>query len=446
MNITATLVSILKQKQADKLIAFFDEYNIVDIATIVETLDVESVLYIFKTIDAATAGKLFSYLSNERQYELIQKFSGEEIRNILEHLYTDDIVYFLEELPANVVKDILRHTDSQRRDLVNQLLSYPQDCAGSIMSTSFVELNQYNTVEEAMALIKHAGYQAENITYCFVLDYKDRLLGIVSIREILFAPEDVLINDIMHTDVVYVNTRTDQEEVAKLMGKYDIQVVPVLDESRRFVGVITADDVVDVMEKEATEDMHKMNAVGPVEGSYLKLSPKDLAFSRVPWLLILLVAYSISSLVISANEGITTLYPALILFMPMLMDTTGNAGSQALAMVVRGIAVDEVTAKDWLKVLWKELRVALLCGICLFVVNMIRIYYFSGNSHDFQFALVVSLTVLIVVVIAKLVGGLLPFAALIFKQDPASMASPIVTTFCDSLSLLLYFTLAKALL
>ena len=446
LNITLEMIQdLIQNKQIRELKEIFNDYNIIDLADIVGELKIEEALFIFKIIDKSITSVLFSYLPTEKQQELISLLTGDQIKEILHNVYTDDVVDFLEELPANMVKDILKHASSQQREVINQLLSYPENSAGSIMTTNYIELEAENTVKEAMLVIKKSGRKVEQVNHYFVIDDDGCLIGVVSLRDILFSPEDNLMEDIMKEDVISVRTDEDQEEASDVMRKYDLTVLPVLDTSNRLVGIITADDIIDIIQEEATEDMQKMGAITPIESPYLDTKISVLVKSRVTWLLILLLAYAVSSFIITKNQALLMLYPSLLSFLPMLMDTTGDAGSQALAMVVRGIVVDDLGYKDFFKVVWKELKVATLCGICLFAINMIRMMVFV-HSDGFAMALVVSLTLFFLTIIAKLVGGVLPLIALLLKQDPAAMASPIITTVCDSVSLLIYFSLAIAIL
>jgi len=446
IEITQEIIQeLIHSKQIKALKEVFEEYNIVNLAEIVGELTIEEALFIFKVLNKNITGEIFAYLPASKQQRLISVLTGDQIKEILHNTYTDDIVDFLEELPANMVKDILKHASNQQRAVINQLLSYPDNTAGSIMTTNYVELKEEHTVMEAMSEIKKSGGKAEQVDYCFVVDLNGCLIGIVSLRDILFAPEDSVMDDLMHMDVISVKTNDDQEEASSIMRKYDITVLPVLDTSNRLVGMITADDIIDIIQDEATEDIQKMGAITPIETRYLDTRVGVIFKSRITWLLILMVTYALSSMIITSHQELLAVYPALLAFLPMLMDTTGDAGSQALAMVVRGIVVDDLTIKDFFKVVWKEFAVATICGLCLFLVNMARMILFV-DSAGFAMALVVSLTMFILTVIAKLVGGVLPLIAILLKQDPASMASPIITTVCDSLSLLIYFSLAIMIL
>lgn len=439
------LSELVKNKSVRKLRDIFEEHNIVDLAELVSELELEEAIFIFRVLKRDTSGELFTYLNSDTQEAMMNAFAGEEIKVIVDNLYSDDILDILEEMPAPIVKKVLSSITPERRDEINKLFSYGNNTAGSIMSTNYVELSEHDTVMEAMGKIKSQGKLAETINYCFILNSHGVLTGIVSLRDILFAPDDEVIGELMDTDFISAHTKDDQEEVIKQIQKYDITLIPVVDDSNRLVGVITVDDVIDAIETEATEDIHKMAGVAPIEGSYLKTGVAEMAKSRLPWLLILMITYTVSSLIINQNNDLLVTVPSLLTFMPMLMDTAGNAGSQASAMVIRGITVSDLQIKDFFKVISKELGVAIICGIVLFALNTLRIVFFVKDV-GWDIAITVSLSVLVVVIAAKMVGGILPLLALLIKQDPAAMASPLITTCVDALSLIVYFGLARIIL
>ncbi|MCF0108948.1 MAG: magnesium transporter [Erysipelotrichaceae bacterium] len=423
--------------------AFFEDNNIVDLAAVVEELDIKDAVFIFKILPKDTSGDLFSYLQPEKQEKLIYLLTSREVKSIIDNLYSDDIIDFIEEMPEEIVKKVLKSVDPEDRAQINALLSYGENTCGSIMTTDYVELNENITVAKAMEEVKEQREIAESIAVCFVTNDTGELTGVMSIRDILFAPENGLVKDEMETDVVYVKTNDDQEEAVKLFQRYDFSKLPVVDERMKLVGMITSDDVIDVIEDEATEDIHKMAGINPIETPYLHTSALAIAASRIPWLLVLMLSATLSGSILIKNEYLLLLFPALSIFEPMLMDTAGNAGSQAASMVIRGIVVDNLSMKDFFKIFWKEFFIALLCGITLFAVNLIRIYFFMANI-DMRIALVSSLTIIVVVLCAKLVGGLLPLIATRFKLDPAVLASPLITTIVDCVSLTVYFALVKA--
>lgn len=439
------LVKVVESKNVQQLREVFDEHNIVDLAMMVEGLSTEEAVYVFRVLTKERSGELFSYLQIEKQERLIEILGGPEIKGILDNLYTDDIADFIEEMPEEIVTKVLKSASSKQRREINMLLSYKENSCGSIMTTDYVDLDENLTVNQAMEEIKNQREIAESISYCYMVDQKKRLCGAMSIRDILFAPKNAVLKEIMDEDIVSVKTSDDQERAIYEMQKYDLTMIPVVDESRKIVGLITSDDVLDALEDEATEDIHKMAGITPIEEPYLKTSAFKIAKSRLPWLLILMLSATVSGAILSSNEDILVLIPALSIFVPMLMDTAGNAGSQASAMVIRGIVVDGLGIKDFFTILYKELRIALCCGAVLFLVNMIRILFFMNNV-SFMAALVSSLTILIVLVCAKLTGGLLPLIATKLKMDPAVLASPLINTIVDGISLTVYFALAKILL
>ncbi|MDD3923874.1 MAG: magnesium transporter [Erysipelotrichaceae bacterium] len=440
--LTQTIQEYIKQKNIIDLREIFDEYNIVDLADIVDQLDVYDIIFIFKTVTKDVTGQLFSYLDNDVIEHLLEVLNSDQIKVILNSLYSDDLIDFLQELPANLSKKVLNSASSQQKKLINELLQYQEDTAGSIMSTNYLELSKQDNINDAIEKIKRYGSKAETIGTCFVLNEKGRLVGIVTLRDILFASEDNMIKDIMDIDYNSVFTSTDTEEVGRMMQKYDENVIAVTDEDYHLLGMITIDDIIDVMQEEATEDIHRMAAITPIEFPYLEASTFKLAQSRLVWLMLLMVSYALSSIIITNNDQLLMMVPSLITFIPMLMDTAGNAGSQASAMVIRGIIVDSLTIKDFFKVVFKEMMIALMTGSVLFIVNMIRIVIFV-NDVGFDIAVIVSLSVFLVVLIAKLSGALFPMLALIIKVDPAIMASPLITTTCDLISILAYFGLAR---
>lgn len=439
------LTQLISEKKVQRIREIFDEYNIVDLAELVGELSLEDTIFLFKVLKNTVSGDLFSYLEIEKQQVLLDTFTGPQIKGILDHLFSDDIIDFMEEMPSTIVKKVLSSVDSSQREEINTLLSYGTDTAGSIMNTDYVELLEEDSVERAMRKIKSQGKMAETINYCFITNSHDVLVGCVSLRDILFAPENSTIGDLMMTDLIVANTRDAQEEVIRQIQKYDITIVPVVDDNNRLVGVITVDDVMDAIEDEATEDIQKMGGITPIEGSYLKMPIIQMAKSRLLWLMILMISYAISSLIITENDYILTAVPSLVIFMPMLMDTAGNAGNQASAMIIRAITVEGLTMKDFFKVLWKEFRVAFICGGILFVVNTLRIVFFVPNV-GWDIGVTVSLTLFMVVFVSKMIGGFLPLFALMIKQDPAAMASPLIATTVDALSLVVYFSLARILL
>ncbi|MGB4984253.1 MAG: magnesium transporter [Erysipelotrichaceae bacterium] len=423
----------------------FDEYNIVDLALLVDKLEINEILFLMKVLKRQYSGQLFTYLDNDVKEEVVNAFSSEEIKTVFDNLYSDDIVDFMEELPANLVKKILTSTSSTIRSQINELLSYPENSAGSLMSMDFVELYPNDSVGKAIGKIKKKGKLVETINYCFVIDEMRNLLGLVRLRDIIFAKNDEVIEDIMDKDIVSVLTTDDQEEVAKTMGKYDISVLPVVNDQDKLIGIITSDDIIDIIEEETTEDIQRMAAINPIEESYLNATVWEMSKSRIVWLLILMVSATLSGTIISGFEDRLTIIPLLSASIPLIMSTSGNAGSQSSIMVTRGITTDGLSMKDVMPVLWKELKVGIYCGICVFIADFVRIMILYRDV-DFKINFVLSLTIFLDVVIAKLIGGILPLIAHYFKQDPAAMAAPVITTLVDAIALIVFFWLSVLIL
>ncbi len=435
------LSQLIEGRQVKDLRELFDEMNIVDLADIVAELTVEEILFLFKTLRKDISAQLFTYLPNEVKADMISSFTSGQIKSMIETLYTDDLVDFLQDLPANVIRQILKEADHEQRSEINLLLSFPSYSAGSLMSLDFVELKAEDSVKQAISKIKRQGKDAETIQVCFVVDELRNLVGSVSLRTILFEEDDVLIKDIMDIDVIYATVYDDQERVAKLMQRYDLTVCPIVNDELRLIGIVTIDDMIDVLEDEVTEDIQKMAAIIPLDGSYLENSLQDILKSRIAWLLVLMVSATLTGSIIGGFEEQIELLPALSFFIPMIMSTSGNAGTQASTMVIRGIVVDQLDTKDVFKVLSKELLVALLSGSVIFAANMIRVLVFMPSS-DLSVHFVVSMTLFLMMIISKMVGGLLPLLAKKFNQDPAAMAAPLITTIVDALAMLIYFSLA----
>ncbi|MBF1295224.1 MAG: magnesium transporter, partial [Parvimonas sp.] len=380
------------------------------------------------------------------QERLISALSSMEVKGILDNMFSDDIIDFLEEMPANVIKYILDNVPSEHRKEINTLLSYEENTAGSVMSTDFVELFEEDTVEEAIKKIKEQAEIAETVNVCFVIDKRRVLVGIVNLRDIIIAKNDKLISEIMDKNIHYVYTNTDQEEVAYLLSKYDLTTICVLNDQNCLIGIVTADDVLDILNEEATEDIHKMSGIVPTDGSYLKTGIKEMVKSRISWLLILMISATFTGYILQYFEDKLSALAILSASIPIIMSTAGNAGAQSSTMVIRGIAVDDLNIKDFFIVLKKELSVGLLCGLILFITNFIRLYIFGSKSTTFAISFVVSLTIAISLISANLAGGVLPLIAKKLKMDPASAAAPLITTIVDATSLIIYFMLAIAIL
>lgn len=439
------LMELIEEKQIKKLREIFDEFNIVNLAEIVQELETSQMLFIFKILKKELGAQLFSYFDSDNQARLVDVFTSNEIQDILTNLYSDDMTDFIEDMPANIVKKIIMAATQEQRATINSLMSYPDDSAGSIMGTEFVELEENDTITQAVKKIKKQGKVAETISYCYVTNNRKRLVGAIALRDILFEPVNDLISEHMENDIISVTTSTDQEEVARTFKKYDILVLPVVNDDNCLIGIITSDDIIDVFEEEVTEDIQKMAAIRPINESYLDTSFLTMVRSRLPWLLILMISATLTGGILAGFEEALGVIPALAAFVPMIMGTAGNAGSQASVMVIRGIAVDDLNVKDTIKVLWKETQVSLICGAILFVVSVIRIMVLPP-SVTIDIALVVSLALVLSLFVAKVVGGLLPLLSLIIKQDPAAMAAPLITTVVDALALIIYFNLCRCFL
>ena len=422
-----------------------------DIAELFYGLEDQRIPLLFRLLPKNKAAETFVEMEPDAQELLIRSFSDNELKEIVDELYVDDAADLVEEMPANVVKRILRQAEPEMRRSINQILRYPENSAGSIMTTEYVTLRPDMTVEEAILRIRRQGIDKETIYTCYVT--QDRtLVGLVTVKDLLLAQDDEMrISEIMLTNLISVTTHTDQEEVARMFSKYNFLALPVVDGENRMVGIVTFDDAMDVIEEEATEDMEIMGGMLPSEKTYLKSSAFELFKNRIPWLMLLMVSATFTGLIITAFEGALAAQVALTAFIPMLMGTGGNSGSQSSVTVIRALSLDELEASDVLQVLWKELRTAILCGLALAVVCFAKIWLvdrmlFGNSDVTLMVDLVVCLALAVTVVVAKIVGCLLPIGAKVLKLDPAVMASPFITTIVDALSLLVYFLFAKSLL
>ncbi len=436
---------LIDTKQYTKLRQEFAEMNDADIAAFLENIDEEeTMLKIFRILPKSMAADVFSYLEIENQHSIITHLSDKEAAAIIDNLMADDATDLLEEMPANIVKKLLANASPETRHDINHLLRYPEDSAGSVMTVEYVDLKEDLTVDQAIERIKKIGIDSETINICYVLDNSRTLLGTVAIRYLLLYDGDQKIGNIMHENVVSLNTLLDQEEVAKTFKKYDFTSMPVVDNENRLVGIITVDDVVDIMEEEATEDMEKMAAIMPSDKPYLKTGIFATWAQRMPWLLLLMISATFTGSIISSFEDALAIMPVLVAYIPMLMDTGGNAGGQASVTIIRGLSLNEIELKDIFKVVWKEIRVAFLCGSSLAAANFVKLMLFDRVT--LPVAIAVCLTLFCAVLIAKIIGCTLPIFAQRIGFDPAVMASPFITTIVDALSLLVYFAIATAVL
>ena len=439
-----TILALLEAKKYPSLRDILVTMNEVDIAALLEHLPEDKLPLLFRLLPKKEAADTFVEMDGEHQELLIRGFSDNELKEVLDELYLDDAVDIVEEMPANVVKRILANTDPDRRKMINEILKYPEDSAGSIMTIEYVSLRPKMTVADAIKRIRRTGVDKETIYTCYVTDESRHLLGITDVKTLLLADEDEIIEDLMESNVISVHTLDDQELVANNFNKYSFLAMPVVDDENRLVGIVTIDDAMDVLTEEATEDIEKMAAIVPSEKPYLKQTPIDLWKSRIPWLLLLMISATFTSTIIASFEDALQASVILTAFIPMLMDTCGNAGSQASVTIIRGISLGEVEFRDLFKVIFKEASVAILCGITLAIANFLKLLFF--DKLTVMVALVICLTLLVTVFAAKIVGCLLPMITKALGFDPAVMASPFITTIVDAISLIVYFNIAKALL
>ena len=436
--------NLLNAKKYASLRDLLTTLNPSDIAAVFLDLPEQSLPLLFRLLPKELAAETFVEMDEDAQEILIRGFSDRELNDVVNELYVDDAVDLVEEMPATVVRRILKQATPELRKTINEILQYPEDSAGSIMTTEYVYLRPHLTVAQSLDLIRQNGIDKETIYTCYVLTTDRKLIGIVSARSLLLAQPDVLISDIMEENVISVQTTTDQEQVALMFNKYNFLAIPVVDAEGRMVGIVTVDDAMDVMQEETTEDIEKMAAILPSERPYLKTGIFATFKQRIPWLLILMISATFTDMIITSFEKALAAQVVLTAFIPMLMDTGGNSGSQASVTIIRGLSLNEIEFKDLPRVIWKEFRVGILCGVVLAAANFLRLLLF--NRIELPVALVICLTLVIVVVLAKLVGCSLPMFAKKLKLDPAVMASPFITTIVDALSLLLYFEIASSLL
>ena len=434
-------VKLLQQRQYKAVRSILDVMNEVDIASLLSELDDKELALAFRLIPKDKAAEVFANMESSMQTYLVEMFSEKELKELLDDLYMDDTVDLLEELPANLVNRILDTVSTSDRALINQLLNYPEDSAGSIMTTEYVDIRENMTVAQSMAHIKETGIHKETIYTCYVTERR-RLTGIVSAKDLMTTDDDVLIRDLMETEIISVKTHTDKEEVAKLFTKYDFLAIPVLDTDGLMVGIVTFDDAMDVMVEEATEDITKMAAINPSEKTYFETSVFAHARNRIPWLLILMFTSIITGTNITKYENAFAAIPLLVSFIPMLMDTGGNCGSQSSTLIIRGLALSQIRFKDIFRVIFKEFRISLIVGAVLALTNGVRIMI---QYNDAGLALVIALSLIGTVVISKMVGCMLPLLASKIHLDPAIMASPLITTLVDIFSILIYFNVATML-
>lgn len=419
-----------------------NEENPANVAEFLEELPADKQLFLFRLLSKDMAAEAFSFLDNDTQEMLVTSITDTEVRNIVDNMYLDDTIDFLEEAPANLVSKVLRNTDRETRALINRFLHYPENSAGSLMTVEFVHLSKTMTAKRAMEIIRKNGLDKETIYTCYVIDDKKHLVGVLPLRTLLFADEDKMVEELMEEDVISIATLDDQEEAANLFRKYSFIALPVVDGENRLVGIITVDDIVDVIDEETTEDMEKMAALLPSDEEYLKTPVTKLARNRIVWLCVLMISGTLSSAIISGYDAILSQAVQLAAFIPVLTGTGGNAGSQTSATIIRGMSLGDIRPRDILRVMGKEVQVGMICGVLLAALNFIKQTIFSPST-DIMVDLTVSVSMGFVVVVAKAMGCVLPIGAKVCKLDPAIMAGPLITTVVDAVALVIFFNVAQ---
>ena len=444
METYEVLTELLHNKKWKELKVILDEMNEQDIAELFMELEERDLTLIYRLLNKELAAEVFVNMEPEYQEQLIRAFSDSELREVLDELYVDDAVDLIEEMPATLVKRILKHTDPETRKSINEILKYPEDSAGSMMTIEYVDLKRGMTVADAFTRIRRTGVDKETIYTCYVTDSKRKLKGYVTVKDLLLADENAEIREIMEDNVISVTTHEDKEIVADIFQKYDLVVLPVVDGENRLVGIITVDDAIDVLQEEVTEDMELMAGITPTDKPYLKMSVFENFKKRIPWLMLLMVSATFTEKIISHFEGALTACVALTAFIPMLTGTCGNCGNQSSSTIIRGLSLGEIEFKDTLKVMLKEFFIALVCGIALAIVNFAKLMIF--DDIGWKMSLVVSVTMIAAVVFAKVVGSILPVIAKKIGFDPAVMSSPFISTIVDAVTLLIYFAIASSVL
>ena len=435
---------LLEEKKYKEAKQQLNSLNSSDVAELLEDIDSKEIVKVFKLINKDKAAEVFAYLPVEKESEIISLLSDKEAVSLLDEMYADDATDLLEEMPANVVRRLLKQCTKETREDINKLLNYPENSAGSIMTVEYAELKENLTIKDAIRFLKKEIEYYETINICFVVNPQRKLEGFIHLKDIICANDEDLVKDIVRRDVIFCKTTDDQEEVSRMFQKYDLTAMPVVDSENRLVGMITIDDIVDVLQEENTEDIEKMAAIMPTHKTYFKVGIFETWKARIPWLLLLMVSATFTGKIIQSYESALASYVILTSFIPMLMDTAGNAGGQASVTIIRGLSLYEIEFKDILKVIWKEMRVSILCGITLAAANVIKLLIIDRVT--IQVAIIVSLTLLCTILLAKIIGSTLPLLAKKIGFDPAVMASPFITTIVDACSLIIYFKIATTLL
>ena len=452
LELQEKIFELIENKRFVQLKEILSEMQPADIAEIFEEAKDKEIPVLFRILPKELAAEVFVEFDSDKQKLLVNAFSDNELREVLDELFMDDTVDLIEEMPATVAKRILKHTDANTRRMINQLLAYPDDSAGSIMTTEYIDLKRTMTVEEAIDRIRKVGINTETIYTCYVIGSQRKLFGTISLRDLVLSGKDEIVGDLMDENVICANTLDDKEEVAAMFDRYDILALPVVDKEGRLVGIVTVDDAIDVIQEEASEDIEKMAAILPSEKTYLKTGVFETFKSRIPWLLLLMISATFTGAIISSFEARLAQCIALVAFIPMLMGTGGNSGSQTSVSVIRALSLGDIEFRDILRVIWKELRVAVIAGIVLGVINFVKLYLvdflwlktFDTGAELAEMA-TICLTLILVIIVAKLLGAVLPIVAKKCGLDPAVMASPLVTTILDAVSLLIYFGIAAVL-
>ena len=445
------ILELLEQKNYALLKPLLSKMNPIDLASVFEEMEDQDLLRTFRILPKDLAAESFVEMSNEIQEKLLHQLNNKELKEVMDELFLDDVVDLVEEMPANVVKRILAQNDAETRKYINEILKYPEDSAGSIMTIEYVSLRPSMTVKEALDHIRAKAIDKETIYICYVTDVTRKLMGVLTVKDLLINNDNVVVEDIMNKNVIYANTEDDREEVARLISKYGFLAIPIVDRENRLVGIVTVDDAIDVLQEESTEDVSMMAAILPSDKSYLELSSFEIWKQRVPWLLVLLISSTFTGLIISSFEGeLNAISTLLFACVPMMMGTGGNSGSQASVTIISGLAANELSLKNWLRIIWKEFRVSLILGATLAIACFVKLLLIDklifSQPYTYMICFVISLALFFTIVVAKFIGAVLPLVAKVLKLDPAVVASPFITTIVDVVSLILYCSLAISLL